>query len=134
MCSTIKRSLNLYICIFLALTSTSACIKFLKLQTQDERRNALFLVEDFRKTFLEAFFVTLGCFFVGYLLAGLPTQISWQKLLPTLLIAFPVYGTRFAAITWGGDGIGEQMDKLFFKTLYVVGITWLVWDICKGII
>ena len=134
MCLSIKRSLNLYVCIILALVCPATCLKFLKLENDEDRKNNLILINDFRKTFLEAFSVTLACLFAGYLLAGLPSQIPWNKLLPTLLIAFPVYGTQFAAMTWGGNGIGEQMDKLFFKTLYVIGITWLAWDIFKGII
>ena len=134
MCAKIKHSLNLYTCIFLALISSNACVRFLKPQNDEERKNILILVDDFRKTYLEAACVTILCLFLGYLLAGFPTQISWNKLLPTILIAFPIYGTRFATMTWGGNGIGEQMDKLFFKTLYVIGLTWLVWDIFKGII
>lgn len=134
MCLKIKKFLNLYVCIVLAFIYPPACARYLKYQTGESGNNDLNLITDFRRTFLEAFFVTLACLFTGYLLAGLPSQISWNKLIPTLVIGFPVYGTRFAAMTWGGNGIGEQMDKLFFKTLYVIGITWLAWDIFKGII
>ena len=131
----LKKNSHLYICIILSIVAPSAGIKFLKLQkNNEERKHTLASIDDFRKTYSEAAFATIACIIFGYLLAGLPIQISWNKLIPTILIAFPVYGTRFAKITWGGNSIGEQMDKLFFKTLYIIGLTWLIWDIFKGII
>ena len=134
MCIKIRKYLHLYICIILSIFSSSLCVKFLKLQNKQECKNALELVDNFRKTYVEAACTTIFCIFLAYLLAKSPMQISWNKLIPTILIAFPVYGTRFAAITWGGNSIGEKMDKLFFKTLYIIGLTWLTWDIFKGII
>lgn len=88
-----------------------------------------------RKTYLEAFIATIVAIFVGYLLAGMPPHIPWLKLIPTLLIAFPVYGSRSPNIrTWGGRSPAEKIDLIYFKIIYLIGITWLAWDIFNGII
>lgn len=129
----IKKKLNLYFCIFLAILWPSACIKFIN-KNDTNQQNLIKSIKDFRVTYLEAFSVTIICLFLGYLLAGLPMQISWNKVIPTFLIAFPVYEARFVGMTWGGNSIQEEMDRAFLKAIYVIGITWLAWDIFKGII
>lgn len=54
-------------------------------------------------SYLEGFIATCMALFIGYLLAGMPEHIPWLKLMPTLLIAFPVYGNRTHSIrTFGG--------------------------------
>lgn len=84
---------------------------------------------------MEALTVTFVALFLGWLLSGFPSNIPWLKLIPTLLIAFPVYGSRNSDLeTIGRSSIIEKMDIVFFKTVYIVGITWLAWDIFKGII
>jgi hypothetical protein len=93
------------------------------------------LLELFLNTYLEAIVIMIAAFFIGYLLAGTPDHVPWLKLIPTLLIAFPVYESRSSNIaTWGGESPMEKIDAFCFKAIYVVGITWLTWDIFKGII
>jgi len=87
------------------------------------------------KVYFEAFIATSIALFIGYLLSKTPATIPWMKLIPTLLIAFPVYGSRSCGIaTWGGSSPAEKMDALFFKIIYCIGVTWLAFDIFKGII
>jgi hypothetical protein len=46
-----------------------------------------------------------------------------------------VYGTRSPNIrTWGGSSPPEKIDLIYFKSIYLIGITWLAWDIFNGII
>ena len=129
---TIKNKLTLYVCILLALLSPSRCIKYIQQSnfSNDGQGN----IYNFRTTFLEAFIVTFACIFIGYLLAGLPSIVSWSKIIPTFLLALPVYDARFAVQPTWTVTIEQKMDQLFFKSLYVVAITWLAWDISKGII
>ena len=135
MCKLISEYLKMFRCIILAIISPSVCDNYLKNNNDGTfPPNQINLIKDFRKTCVKTFLVTIACLVVGYLLAGLPKQISWNKLIPTFLIALPVYGARFAKMTIGGNGIGERMDKVFFETIYVICITWLAWDIFKGVI
>jgi hypothetical protein len=87
------------------------------------------------RVYFGALIVTSLALCIGYLLAGLPEHIPWHKLIPTLLIAFPVYGSRSPGIqTWGGASPTEKIDAWCFRVIYSVGITWLAWDIFKGLI
>lgn len=123
----LKEKLNLYYFIILAIIAPTKCSRLL-----NENNN---LIRDFRRIHLEALIATIVALFMGYLLAGFPKQIVWHKIIPTLLIAYPVYSNNTADLeTWSGDTKVEKMDKLLFKTIYLVGITWLAWGIFKGLI
>jgi hypothetical protein len=128
-----KRKLNLYVYIFLALICPSLSIKY-AIYIGEEENIVNDQIHRFRKKYLEAFVVTIVCIIMGYLFADCPNSVSWNKLIPTFLIALPVYGASFATEATWDVTLEQEMNALFFKTLYVIAITWLTWDILKGII
>lgn len=129
----IKEYAILYYCIFLTLFWPSKAKK--PIQDTGNAPDPDWLIKTFRKNYWEAILVTLFALLFGYIFAGLPCHLPWAKLIPTLLIAFPVYGSRnLNTQTIGGEGTSDKMDTLFFKTIYLIGVTWLSWDIFKGII
>lgn len=133
---SIKNILSIYWCIFLAFCCQKKCMKFcMKSYKGIDKDHAAKHVKRFRKIYSEAFLVTIAVLILSYILAGLPKIIPWNKLIPTLLLAFPIYGTRNVSfLTMGGKSPSENMDMAFFKASYIIGIAWLAWDMFKGII
>ena len=132
MVTNIQQLIKSYFQIFKVVFSPKLCVKYLAEEEKEQQRCN---INKIRKIYFEAFCMTLLALITAYILAGCPIEIPWHKLFPTLLISFPVYGSRNDALkTWGSASIAENADRLFFKTIYIIGITWLAWDIFKGII